>query len=104
MKGQHITNVQKAAIRVKQLSGVEDFVLHDLRRTVASYMASGGVPWLVIGKILNHADPSVTVIYDRHGYDAEKREALEMWEIKLLGIVSSSQQPPTNKPTPSNPG
>ena len=50
-------------------------------------MASAGVPRLVIGKILNHADPSVTAVYDRHSYDTEKRAALETWATALLAIV-----------------
>lgn len=98
VQGQHITNVQKAAIRVKQRSGVEDFVLHDLRRTAASYMASGGVSRLAIAKVLNHADPSVTAVYDRHSYDPEKRNALERWEEKLMEIVGATIN--TNRKNP----
>ena len=67
--------------------GLDDFRGHDLRRTAASHMASAGVPRLVIGKILNHADPSVTAVYDRHSYDTEKRAALETWATALLAIV-----------------
>ena len=92
IEGQHITNVQKAAIRVKELSGVGDFVLHDLRRTAASYMASLGVGTDVISKILNHVESGVTAVYNRHSYDPEKRDALERWERHLLGIVSVSGQ------------
>jgi len=51
---------------------VPDFRGHDLRRTAASYMASGGIPRLTISKILNHVERSVTAVYDRHSYDAEK--------------------------------
>ena len=67
--------------------GLDDFRGHDLRRTAASHMASAGIPRLVIGKILNHADPSVTAVYDRHSYDTEKRAALETWATALLAIV-----------------
>ena len=67
--------------------GLDDFRGHDLRRTAASHMESAGVPRLVIGKILNHADPSVTAVYDRHSYDTEKRAALETWATALLAIV-----------------
>ena len=38
-------------------------------------------------KILNHTDNnSVTSVYDRHSYDAEKRHALEAWSLKLSEI------------------
>ncbi|MCH9000079.1 MAG: tyrosine-type recombinase/integrase [Proteobacteria bacterium] len=61
---------------------------HDLRRTAASGMASLGVARLVIAKVLNHAETGVTAIYDRHGYDSEKRHALEAWAAHLEGILS----------------
>ena len=73
--------------------GLDDFRGHDLRRTAASHMASAGVSRLVIGKILNHAEPSVTAVYDRHSYDAEKRAALETWATALMAIVQPLGEP-----------
>lgn len=99
VRGQHISNVQKAANRVKQLSGVEDFVLHDLRRTAAGNMASLGVGTNVISKILNHVEPGATAVYNRYGYDAEKREALERWDGKLMGIVGAGDKQQSEEPT-----
>ena len=68
--------------------GLEDFRPHDLRRTAASFMASIGVPRVVIGKILNHVERDITAVYDRHGYDREKREALRQWALELERIVA----------------
>ena len=65
-KGQHIASVQKAAQRVQNESGVDDFVLHDLRRTASSIMASIGVSNYVIGRILNHVETGVTAVYNRY--------------------------------------
>jgi integrase len=70
--------------------GVKDFRGHDLRRTAASFMASGGVPRLTISKILNHVETGVTAIYDRHGYDAEKKAALDWWAVKLTAILEDT--------------
>jgi integrase len=64
--------------------------LHDLRRTAATQMAKLGVDRVVIGKVLNHAEQEVTAIYDRHGYDAEKRRALELWAQRLEMIVKGT--------------
>lgn len=64
---------------------------HDLRRTAASLMAGSGVPRLVISKILNHVEPGVTAIYDRHGYDSEKRIALDGWARTLTAIVENKR-------------
>jgi len=70
---------------------VHDVRPHDFRRTAASLMAGGGIPRLTIAKILNHADSSVTAIYDRHGYDQEKRAALDWWSQKLSAIVNGTE-------------
>jgi hypothetical protein len=50
-------------------------------------MSSMGIPRLTIGKVLNHVEPGVTSIYDRHGYDLEKRRALDAWAERLAEIV-----------------
>ncbi len=67
---------------------LDDVTPHDLRRTAASGMASLGINRLVIAKILNHVENSVTAIYDRHSYDKEKRHALVAWAAHLEGILS----------------
>jgi integrase len=69
---------------------VENFRGHDLRRTAASMMASGGIPRLTIAKILNHVERSVTAVYDRHGYDPEKRSALKWWDAKLIDVLRNA--------------
>jgi integrase len=64
--------------------------IHDLRRTAASGMARLGTPPHVLAKILNHTPGSaqgVTAIYNRHGYDREKRHALVAWAAHVLALV-----------------
>jgi integrase len=62
---------------------------HDLRRTAASLMASGGVPRFVISRILNHSEEKdITSVYDRYGYDAEKKAAMEFWNAQLAAVLS----------------
>ncbi len=74
--------------RIRKTSGI-DFVLHDMRRTAASRMTGDlGVNRLTVSKILNHVESGVTSVYDRHSYDAEKRQALEAWGRRLEEIVS----------------
>ena len=70
---------------------VLDFSPHDLRRSAASHMASAGVERFVIGRLLNHVEPGVTKVYDRHSYDAEKRRAAKTWEKRLRGILGQSR-------------
>jgi integrase len=62
---------------------------HDLRRTAASLMASGGVPRFVISRILNHSEEKdITSVYDRYSYDAEKKAAMEFWNALLAAILN----------------
>ncbi len=83
-----IANPQKAAERMWKRASVTGARLHDFRRTAASGMAAARVPRVVIGKVLNHADGAVTAIYDRHGYEAEKRSALEAWAARLQDVLA----------------
>ena len=84
----HHEVLHKATERVRERSAV-DFVPHDLRRTVATFLTSElGVSRLVVSKLLNHVETGVTKVYDRASYDREKRAALNAWAAKLEQIVS----------------
>jgi integrase len=83
--------ISKAVRRDETALKVSHFTPHDLRRTAASQMASAGISRLVISKILNHVDSGVTAVYDRHGYDKEKRKALNAWARQLESITSGKK-------------
>lgn len=87
----HIQWFQRSFNKVRLHSGLEDVTMHDLRRTAASLMTGMGVPRLVVSKILNHVEQGVTRVYDRHGYDGEKRAALEKWATRLEQILTGKQ-------------
>jgi len=42
---------------------------------------------LTVAKLLNHVERGVTAVYDRYGYDREKREALDAWARRLAAMV-----------------
>ena len=54
-------------------------------------MVGGGVPRLVVSKLLNHVESGVTAVYDRHSYDPEKRAALDYWGARLEQLVSEER-------------
>jgi integrase len=71
---------------------MEHFTPHDLRRSAATFMTgSCGIPRLVVSKILNHAEPHITAVYDRASYDKEKQMALEAWGRKLQAIIEGTK-------------
>lgn len=87
-KGAHLKTITRATHRIAEAADLEDFTAHDLRRTAASHMTSMGISRLVVSKILNHAESGITAVYDRHSYDAEKREALNRWSSQLAEVVT----------------
>lgn len=72
---------------IKKFKDIKPFTPHDLRRTAASHMTALGISRLVVSKLLNHVENSVTAIYDRHTYDKEKRAAVDIWGTKLKDIL-----------------
>jgi integrase len=83
--------VRRARLRKPDPLTVNNFSPHDLRRTAASLMASAGVERFLIGRILNHKEPGVTAIYDRHSYDNEKRAAMDKWDRLLSSILGKAE-------------
>jgi integrase len=76
--------------RLDALSGVSDWVVHDLRRTVASGMARLGISLAVIEKVLNHVSGSfagIVSVYQRHEFAEEKRAALQKWADHVERLV-----------------
>jgi integrase len=91
-----LSGFNRAQKRLEQAMGVDDWRIHDLRRTCASGLARLGVAPHVIEKVLNPISgqiSGVAAVYNRHGYDAEKRGALERWERHLIS-VNSAKTPP----------
>ncbi len=84
----NVNALSHATRRNMKVFGIDHFTPHDLRRTAASFMASMGISRVVISKILNHAETGITAVYDRHGYDSEKRNSLNAWALKLSNILS----------------
>ncbi len=80
-------SLNRAMARLTQAAGVTNATVHDLRRTGATMMASEKIGALgeIVSRILNHsaAGYGVTGIYNRYGYIAEKRSALQAW-CKLI--------------------
>lgn len=74
--GQHLVNIDKPWQRIRKMAGLEDVRLHDLRRTVGSWLAQSGNSLHLIGNVLNHSNQSTTAIYARFGQDST-RDALE---------------------------
>jgi len=71
---------------VRVAAGVADARLHDLRRTVGSWLAQSGNSLHLIGRVLNHASQSTTAIYARFAQD-HVRDALDQHAARILGAA-----------------
>jgi integrase len=83
----------KAKARLDRLSGVNDWTLHDLRRTVVSGMARLGVAPHVADKILNHQGGTISgvaAVYQRHQFLEERKMALDTWGRFISTLVTST--------------
>jgi integrase len=94
LPGTHLVNISKPWGRVRKAAGVEDVRLHDLRRTVGSWLAQAGNSLHLIGRILNHSNQSTTAVYARFGEDSV-RAALEQHGAQIMeaaGIGPSADE------------
>ncbi len=84
-------NFSHAIRRAAPMLGLEPFTPHDLRRTVATHLTRDEqCHRVVLERILNHTDRSVTARYDRHSYDKESRRVLQRWADRLDKFVGDS--------------
>ena len=74
--GGHIVNIHKPWHRIRARAELRDVRLHDLRRTVGSWLAQSGNSLHLIGKVLNHSSTATTAVYARFA-QSQVREALE---------------------------
>src|SRR5262245_60769482 len=97
--GDHKKAAQRVRARVlKMLQAAQpdvetfDFRGHDLRRTASTMVAEAGVPESDISKVLNHVDGGKTArathIYNRYGYDKEKRAALTTLDAVVRRVLA----------------
>ena len=83
VSGHHLVDIDRPWRRVRKRAGVEDVRLHDLRRTVGSWLTQDGVDLVVVKDALRHANISTTLTYARLGADPA-REAMEDHGRRIL--------------------
>ena len=89
-----ISGFSKFKPKLDQLSGVQEWRLHDLRRSAASGMARLGHPPHVVAAVLNHSPGStqgITAVYNRYGYSTEKRAALDAWAREIERVIGRGE-------------
>jgi integrase len=81
--------------RIKALNGGESispWILHDIRRSVASGLAGLGINLPVVEKLLNHVSGSfagIVGVYQKYNFADEMRGALERWGRHVTAIAQA---------------
>jgi integrase len=79
----HVVEPKKAWKNLLEDAEISNLRLHDLRRTLGSYMAMGNQSLHMIGKVLGHKSPTATQIYSRFTHDP-LRAAMEKAHTDML--------------------
>lgn len=92
-------SVSKALRRLCPTIGVTDATPHDFRRTGATAITSEriGIPRFIVSRVINQISDTggaatVTAIYDRNEYLADKRRALGAWGSLLMEVVEDRRR------------
>jgi integrase len=85
----------KTALDQRLGDTVAPFILHDIRRSVATRMADVGVQPHIVEQILNHqsghkAGPAG--IYNRSSYEREVRIALALWADHVRTLITGGER------------
>lgn len=80
--GQRLARVDKAWYKIRARAGIEHVRIHDLRRTVGSWIVQDTQSIAIVGEVLNQSTPHVTRIYARFA-DENSRTALDRYSAAL---------------------
>jgi integrase len=86
--------LDKAISEINGGVSIPSWIIHDIRRSVATNLQKLGVRIEVTEAILNHVSGSrggITGVYQRHDWAVEKRQALDAWAHRLDAIVSGAE-------------
>jgi integrase len=101
--GSRLVNLRKPWVRIRELAGIPDLRLHDVRRTVGSWLVQDGATLHLVGSVLNHKDPKTTAGYAY--FQTQQREAALTRHgrqlLELLPSSASSEQPQSYDPKPT---
>lgn len=91
-EGKPLDNIDKAWRRIRKEAGLEDVWLHDLRRTVGSWVAQSGGSLVLVGNMLNQDSVRASAIYARFSRDPV-RKAFDQHGSAVAEFISLKPNP-----------
>lgn len=97
----HITQPKSAWSRILKRAKLSNLRIHDLRRTLGSWMANAGVPLQQIGRVLGHKDARSTQVY-AHLIVATAADAVTQGHEKMRQVAGTATQQRSSNSTKGN--
>jgi integrase len=91
--GHPLKDLRSAWARVKSAAGLPHVRIHDLRRTVGSWLVQSGASLHLVGAVLNHKDPKTTAGY-AYFQTVDRQIALDRHGERLQEIASRPNDRP----------
>ena len=100
--GRPLVNINQPWQRIRKRAELDDVRLHDLRRTVSSWLATTGSSLPLISKVLNHSNASTTEICARLALshlcgDSTDREFVSLICPRQCGVVGGTPSRPCRR-------
>ena len=96
----HLTDPKKAWVRILKRAEISDLRIHDLRRTLGSWMGAVGATTAIIGKTLAHKSVEATRVYERIDIDPV-REFITRANEAIYSVAYGENQLEENKKSSS---
>jgi len=87
-KSGHLTDMKRGWTRLRKDAKIADVHIHDLRRTLGSWMTGAGVSLPIVGKALGHRSQASTAVYARLHLDPV-RDAMR---LAIQGMKTSGRK------------
>ena len=90
-----LTHFKGATDRIREKTGLADFVIHDLRHIVATKMIELGIGFTIVGRVLNHkalaGENAITARYINSDLMKQKKTALSKWANELNRLATGKE-------------
>ena len=93
LPGQYLRSLGDPFRRALKRAGLVNLRIHDLRRTVGSWLAQDGQSLHLIGDVLNHRDPKTTAGY-AYFQTKQRRDALTGHGSRVLALTPAHLRKP----------
>lgn len=95
-KGKPLSHFGASTKRIRNLTKIERFRIHDLRHIVITGMISIGIDFVHVGKSVAHKglgkEYVITNRYAHYEYLDEKKQALDKWSYHLIQILEGKKE------------